>query len=132
MAHQRVLHEPGHDFEFLIGEAVLRLQVAPAPVMVGQLDRLQTVLGLANVRLGIIPLHRPLTVIPQPSVDIIDGEVVLIELATGELRHDRTDDMAKHQATFARAWADAIEGDAARSIIVDAATRHASGMGLQR
>ena len=124
MAHQRVLHEPGHDFEFIISEAALRLEIAPRPIMEAQLDRLQTLIGLPNVRLGILPLDRPLSVVPQPSVDIVDGQLVLIELATGELRHIAADDIGEHQAIFARAWADALEGEDARAIILGASDRH--------
>src|SRR5215467_6659762 len=39
MARQQVLYETGRSFEFVTTEAALRIGAAPAPVMVGQLDR---------------------------------------------------------------------------------------------
>jgi transcriptional regulator with XRE-family HTH domain len=55
MNRQALLYEEGHRFEFVIGEAALRWWPAPAPVMLGQLDRLATVAMLPNVTLGVLP-----------------------------------------------------------------------------
>jgi transcriptional regulator with XRE-family HTH domain len=56
MAQQQNLYSTEKRFEFIIGEPVLRYLLVPPNVMRGQLDRLQTVIGMDRVRLGVIPM----------------------------------------------------------------------------
>jgi transcriptional regulator with XRE-family HTH domain len=70
MQRQKFLYDPNETFEFLIAEPVRRWLVCAPEVMYGQLDRLQTVFGLVNVRLGDIPLGIALSTAPQNSFQI--------------------------------------------------------------
>jgi uncharacterized protein Usg len=117
-----MLYDPAKQWEFLIAEPVLRWLLPEAPVMREQLDRLQTVIGLDRVRFGIIPMGVQLATTPQNTVEIYytDNDVIAVtETYIGENWH-----LAADAAKYARAldlqWEDAVEGDAARELIVRA------------
>ena len=55
MRRQEVLYDTRKSFEFIIMQAALDYLLCPPDVMRGQLDRLMGVLGLGNVRFGIVP-----------------------------------------------------------------------------
>ncbi|MGI9001116.1 MAG: helix-turn-helix domain-containing protein [Pseudonocardia sp.] len=55
MARQRLLHEPGRRFVFVMTEGVLRWPLGGPAVMVEQIDHIITTSRLANVRVGVIP-----------------------------------------------------------------------------
>jgi transcriptional regulator with XRE-family HTH domain len=119
MQRQQFLYDTGKTFEFLIAEPVLRWLLCPPDVMYAQLDRLLTVFGLANVRLGVIPLGVPLVTAPQNSFQIYD-DLAIAETFVGETAHDETTSKA-YGAVMDRLWDEALVGDDARTVIVRAA-----------
>lgn len=118
MQRQQYLYDPGKRFEFLLAEPVLRWLFCPPEVMRGQLDRLVTVVGLPNVRFGVLPLGVPLSLAPQNSFTLVD-DVVLVEGFAGESSPSELLDL--HARALDRLWVDAAEGDSARELIVRAA-----------
>lgn len=123
MQRQQFLYDLGKRFEFLIDESVLRRLVCPPEVLRGQLDRLQGVIGLPNVRVGILPLAaQPLTLVPENSFTIVD-EMVLVE-TTGK-EDPSTDEHQRevHETALALWWAVAVESEDARRLIVEAGRR---------
>jgi hypothetical protein len=52
---QRVLYSGDHRFAFVLAEQVLRTRVGTTDTMLGQLDRLLTLMSLPRVSVGIIP-----------------------------------------------------------------------------
>jgi transcriptional regulator with XRE-family HTH domain len=121
LARQQYLYDPAKTFEFLLAEPVLLWRPCPPEDMRGQLDRLQTVIGLPNVRFGIIPLSAQIATIPQNAFNIID-DTVLVENFVGEERHVG-EQAASYARILERLWADAVEGEAARPLIIAAADR---------
>jgi len=77
MQRQQVIYEPGRRFEFVLTEAALRIGAAPAPVMTGQLDRLNVLSQLPNITLGVIPLGAMLPLLPQNGFTILDDRVIV-------------------------------------------------------
>ena len=73
LQRQQLLSDSTKRFEFLLAEPVLRWLLCPPNVMRGQLDRLQTVVGLQNVRFGVLPLGRRLAVTPQNSFQLYNA-----------------------------------------------------------
>jgi transcriptional regulator with XRE-family HTH domain len=118
MQRQQLLYDRTKRFEFLLAEPVLRWLVCPVDVMRGQLDRLHSVIGLPNVRFGILPLGKPLSITPQNSFQLYDN-VAVVETFVGEWTH-REDDSAVYLRVIDKLWADALEGDSARKLIVAA------------
>ena len=119
MARQRYLYEPGRRFEFLISEAVLRYLLAPADVMRGQLDRLQTIIGAPNITFGIIPFGVPLPIAPQNSFQLYD-DIAIVETFVGETTHTG-DEATAYERAHERLAKHAVAGDPARRLIVQVA-----------
>jgi transcriptional regulator with XRE-family HTH domain len=119
MQRQQFLYDPTKQYEFLMAEPVLRWLPCPPNVMRAQLDRLQTVIGLPNVRLGIIPLGVQLDTLPQNNFVLYD-DIAKVETFVGESSHTG-DQAAFYGVILERLWAVAVEGDAARRLIIRAA-----------
>ncbi|MGH3655900.1 MAG: Scr1 family TA system antitoxin-like transcriptional regulator, partial [Micromonosporaceae bacterium] len=65
MQRQQHLYDTSKRFEFILAEPVLRWLICPPAAMLGQLDRLLAVVsGLPNVRFGVLPLGRRLSLCP--------------------------------------------------------------------
>lgn len=121
LQRQQLLYDPSKSFEFLLAEPVLRWLLVPANVMRGQLDRLQTVIGVPNVRFGVVPMGVELTAIPQNSVVIYMGPeaVAAVETFAAESFY-RGDEAATCGRALDRLWENAVTGDRAREMIVEA------------
>lgn len=120
MRRQEVLYDSGRSFEFVITEAALGSFRPCAPeVMAGQLDRLASVPGLANVTLGIIPAHTQLALAPIVGFLMAD-DVTIVETYTdsGTLTGEES---ARHGEIMDALLAEAVTGDEARRLIVQAA-----------
>ncbi|GIG62282.1 hypothetical protein Lfu02_66540 [Longispora fulva] len=118
MQRQQMLYDGTHQFEFLLAEPVLRWMLCPAPTMRGQLDRLQTIVGMPNIRFGILPMGRQLATTPQNSFQLYD-DLAVSETFVGETQHD-ADESAAYLRIMERLWSDAVVGEPARQLIIDA------------
>ncbi len=118
---QQNLYDPEKRFEFIIGEPVLRYLLVPPGVMRGQLDRLQAVIGMDRVRFGIIPMGVELRWTPQHSFQIYvqDEPVVEVESVVKGPWY-RGEDAERFNRFFDWLWDEAVEGAAARDLIVSA------------
>jgi transcriptional regulator with XRE-family HTH domain len=119
---QQNLYDPEKRFEFIIGEPVLRYLLVPPSVMRGQVDRLQTVIGMDRVRFGIIPMGVELRWTPQHSFQIYvsdDGPVVEVESVVKGPWY-RGEDAERFNRFFDWLWEEAVEGPAARKLIASA------------
>ncbi|HEV2377357.1 MAG TPA: helix-turn-helix transcriptional regulator [Streptosporangiaceae bacterium] len=121
LQRQQSLYDPAKRFEFLLAEPVLRFLLVPPPVMLAQLDRLQTVIGLDNVRFGVVPMGTQLATTPQNSVQIYLGEqtIAVTETFIGETWH-RNSDADAYGRALDRMWEEAVTGDDARRLITAA------------
>lgn len=117
MQRQSFLYDTTKRFEFLLAEPVLRWLLCPPDAMRGQLDRLQTAMGLPNVRFGILPLlSGPLATAPQNSFQLYD-DLALVETVVTEISH-RGDEAAVYARTMDQLWEYAVTGEDARRLIV--------------
>ncbi|MFE9694613.1 Scr1 family TA system antitoxin-like transcriptional regulator [Micromonospora sp. NPDC005806] len=98
---------------------MLRWLLTSPEVMRGQLDRLQTVVGVPNIRFGILPLGVPLATTPQNSFQMYD-DVAIVETFVGETTY-RDDEAASYTRAIERLWQEAVTGEDARRLIVRAA-----------
>jgi transcriptional regulator with XRE-family HTH domain len=119
LMRQQMLYDTSKRFEFLVAEPVLRWVMVPPSVMRAQLDRLQTVIGMPNVRFGVLPLERRIHTIPQNSFVLYDN-VAIVETIVGETTHEG-EEAERYAATLARLWDDALEGADAQAAIIRAA-----------
>lgn len=119
MRRQDVLWDTSKTFEFLILQAALDYLLCPPNVLLGQLDRLQTVIGLPNVRFGIIPRGRELAVCPMIGFLMADELVVVETFTSADSLLGK--EAQKYAEILDLMWADAVEGEAARQLITTAA-----------
>lgn len=120
-ARQAVLYDQTKRIEILISEAALRYPVAPPEIMRAQIDRLVGMIGLSNIRFGIIPLNTRLPYFPMHGFWIIDDQV-LVENITAEIRITDEAEVAIYDRLTDRLWTVAAEGDEARALLSRAAS----------
>lgn len=122
------LFDPARSFEFLIAEPVLgwRFRALSRQVHRAQLEHLLTLQGrfrnASNVRMGIVPLFRPISWAPRTPFNIL-GDYAAAEHWIGEqqfLLNDETDRLHK---IMDKMWETACQGEAAARIIRSAIDR---------
>jgi len=114
---QRVLYQGKHQFSFIIAEQVLKTTAKDNSVMLGQLDRLLTVMSLPRVLLGIVPEHAPYD---GPSLNgfvIYDKRLVHVETTSAELSITQPREIDMYGKIFALLSERAVYGNAARELI---------------
>ncbi|MFI1918993.1 helix-turn-helix domain-containing protein [Nocardia sp. NPDC020380] len=114
---QNVLYRGDHRFSFVIAEQVLQTTVVDDSVMLGQLDRLMTVMTLPRVQLGIVPEH---TVFEGPSMNgfiMFDNRLVHVETVSAELSITQPREITLYGRIFAQLSEQATRGEAARGLI---------------
>lgn len=119
-ARQQILHVPEKRFQFLISEGALRTIRGSAAVMGTQLDRLISAASLTNATIGILPQGVPLRgpVLPA-AFTLYDQDDARIEDGVGEYHYGKLTAATLREHLDA-AWEDAVQGRAARKLILDA------------
>jgi transcriptional regulator with XRE-family HTH domain len=125
LERQQVLFDETKRFEFLIYEAALRWPVASPAAMLGQLDRIGSLLDLPNVEIGLIPLGGPATTL-LPSGFCVFGDdpediLVTVETLTAELHIRDAQDVGVYLETFARLREVALFDADARALLAEIA-----------
>jgi transcriptional regulator with XRE-family HTH domain len=96
MQRQQVLYQHGKQVTVVMLEGALRARVVSAPTLVGQLDRLMAVSGLASLELCIIPFEAPVPVFPLSGFRLYD-DLVIVESIVGEQQLAEADDVARYE-----------------------------------
>ncbi|WP_255955804.1 helix-turn-helix domain-containing protein [Streptomyces odontomachi] len=117
---QKVLHEGGRTFAFLVEESALRARVAPDDVMAGQLGHLLSAAAFPQVSLGVIPASAVRGMWPVEGFWIFDEERVLVDLVTAEITVTQPREITLYERTFSALADLAVYGTAARSVITSA------------
>ncbi len=118
LARQRVLHDQGKRFTFVMTEGALRWRAGPGPMMAAQIEHIAAVSRLPNVRLGVVPwtAEAPPGVFPGHEIHIYDERLVIvgIETATANIQDPR--DIAIYLRLFGAVESVAVFGDDARGV----------------
>lgn len=114
---QEILYQPGKRVQVILGEAALHTRPGSVDTLAGQLDRLLSVTGLANVEIGVVPLSAPTPVAPLCGFTLLDDEFVLVETMTGEQRLDSPHDIAVHVTASRKLLHAALTGREAAALI---------------
>lgn len=109
LARQQVIYDESKTLEFLIDEPVLRRPIFGVGVAIRQLYHLRTLAGLRHVRIGALPMDRPLRAVPMNGFIVFDN-VVFVETPVGETRHEG-EDAEVYQQYLDELWGDAVEGE---------------------
>lgn len=113
------LFDPACRFEFILDEAALRTWRYSHEIWSDQLIRLTTAVDLSNVRLGILPQDRLITVFDSNSFEMY-GDVVSVEASHGENRHIEHDIVDHYNKQMDDLWAEAATGADAIQLIQNA------------
>ncbi|MGW4249865.1 DUF5753 domain-containing protein, partial [Nocardia sp. NPDC004722] len=125
MERQRVLYRRDHRFHFLIAEQALYTTVGDDDVMVNQLDRLYTILGMPRLTLGIVPSMAEALAAVENFV-LFDNRLVKVEGATAELTITQPREIALYGRAFDTLAGQSVTGNEARALIrkaIDARSR---------
>ncbi|MFC9993272.1 helix-turn-helix domain-containing protein [Nocardia sp. NPDC127526] len=123
---QRVLYHGAHRFSFVIAEQVLQTTLGNDSVMVGQLDRLLSIMALPRVAIGIVP-RRTAIEAPAPNGFVIyDNRLVQAETVTAELSITQPREIALYGKLFTHLTKQAVYGEAARTLIMSELDRRRS------
>lgn len=79
MARQAILYQPVRKFYFVLTESALMNALCAPEAMLVQIDRLMSLSMLPNVRLGIIPFEKRLTMAPEHGFWVMDERLVSVE-----------------------------------------------------
>ena len=122
---QSVLREPGHTFDFVLGEGALRWRPGPRELMEEQLGHLLAAAALPSVSLSIIPFDREAVTAYQHAFTIYripDADTVLVEFFHGETFPSLPAEIELYERLFAILKDSALHGDEAlafaRSVIL--------------
>lgn len=113
------LYDPDCTFQFVLDEAVLRTWRYSEDIWRDQLIRLAAVADLSNVRLGILPQNRLITVFDSNSFEMY-GDVVSIETSHKEYRIVDEGEVDHYSKQMDDLWAESVTGDEALQLIEDA------------
>lgn len=119
---QAILYESGREFEFTVMETALLIRNCPDDVLLGQLDRLMGIAGLANMTFGIIPLSARLAVTPVIASFLLLDDITYIQTYTSEDLLRGTESAA-YSRIADELRTEAVTGDEARRLIVEASAR---------
>lgn len=120
MQRQELLRDPGKRFVLVVEESALRYRVADDATMAGQLGHLLMVMGLPNVRFGVVPQAAPRPLWPVEAFWIFDSEQVSAELVSGYLQVTAPREVGMYEDVFAELTAQAVFDADARRLIAGA------------
>jgi transcriptional regulator with XRE-family HTH domain len=121
---QVYLTDGKHRFEFVIDETVLTRNIATHAIMQEQMDRLLESLYLPGVRIGILPVYGDYHDVVRNSFELY-GDVGMVETYHVDKAME-TEQWIKSDQAMTDIWQDAVEGEAARSLIIGARDHHAA------
>ncbi|MFJ4650136.1 helix-turn-helix domain-containing protein [Nocardia sp. NPDC088792] len=116
MERQQILYRRGRRFHFLVGETALYTTVGDDHVMLGQLDRLQAIIGMPRVTLGIVPLTTEAIVVVEGFM-MFDNRMVKVEAHTAELTITQPREIVLYGRAFDILAGQSLTGDGARALI---------------
>ncbi len=99
MERQQILYRGTQRFHFILAQQALYTGVGDHSIMVGQLDRLLTILSFPRVRLGIVPTTSSYRV-PTNQFIMFDDRVVHVEAVSAELAITQPREIALYIKAF--------------------------------
>ncbi|WP_063060782.1 helix-turn-helix domain-containing protein [Nocardia sienata] len=116
MERQRILYQRDHLFHFLIAEQALYTTVGDDAVMIGQLDRLSSLIGMPRVTIGIVPFTAEALVV-STNFAMFDNRLVMVEGTAAELTITQPREIDVYGRAFDALAGQSVTGEAARGLI---------------
>ncbi|MEV0367156.1 DUF5753 domain-containing protein [Nocardia fusca] len=122
MERQRILYQRDHLFHFLIAEQALYTTVGDDAVMIGQLDRLSSLIGMPRVTIGIVPFTAEALVV-STNFAMFDNRLVMVEGTAAELTITQPREIDVYGRAFDILARQSETGEGARALIKAAVRR---------
>lgn len=116
MERQQILYRGDHRFHFILAEQALHTIVGDTNVMIGQLDRLITILSMPRVSLGILPARHTYQV-PSNQFILFDDRLVHVEAISAEIAVTQPREIGLYTKAFQTLSEAAVHGGDARNLI---------------
>lgn len=116
MERQRILYQRDKRFHILLGEQALYTTFGDDQVMIGQLDRLHSIIGLPRVTLGIVPREAEGLVVVE-NFFMFDDRLVKVEGHSAGIQVTQPGEIALYGRAFDLLAGQSVTGDQARGLI---------------
>jgi hypothetical protein len=120
-SRQDLMWETGRQYHIVIPQMALYTVVAARHVHRAQLDRLERMLAMPNVKIGIIPLEAGSVAVEHGPFALYDDRVLINAHIHGDTRTTNKEDILTHRMLFDELQALACYGAAAVRLIRTAA-----------
>ncbi|MGQ0718250.1 MAG: helix-turn-helix domain-containing protein [Pseudonocardiales bacterium] len=97
---QALLYESRRQVRVVLGQAALTVHFGSVDTLIGQLDRLVVLAGLASLDLRVLPAAAPSPILPLGGFSIHDNETLWLETLTREIRTTDPEEIRVHTAAF--------------------------------
>ncbi|WP_216214675.1 helix-turn-helix domain-containing protein [Amycolatopsis aidingensis] len=124
---QSLLYDPDRTLLFVLGEAALWTRMGSLETHLGQLDRLQSVVGLRTIDVCILPFTAVMPLAPPLGFIIYDNGYVMVETPTGEHLLRDPEEIRSYELIFDHLRAESVSGDAAVELIQGVSRRLTTG-----
>ncbi|WP_051036905.1 helix-turn-helix domain-containing protein [Nocardia otitidiscaviarum] len=127
MERQRILYQQGKRFHILLAEQALYTTFGDDQVMIGQLDRLYSVIGMSRISLGIVPRTAEGLVVVE-NFFMFDNRMVKVEGHTASITITQPREIALYGRAFDTLASQSVTGDSARALIRKALETRSTGL----
>jgi hypothetical protein len=117
---QEWLYRSGRKLHVLMWEATLRSLICPPSVLASQLDRLNGMIGMDTVELGVIPFTASIKIVPANGFWVLDDRLIVAEDWHAELWLDDADNIALYKKVWKTLSETAVYGADAHNVIASA------------
>lgn len=114
---QDLLWDQRHTFHFILQQTALYTKPANYAVQLAQLDRLERLTDVPNIKIGVVPLEAGLPVTENATFALYDNERLMKTVANGDIRSSDPQDIALHARIFADLDRRALYYDEAKKYI---------------
>lgn len=128
-SHRQAILDTDRRFTLLHAEGALRWHVGSPVTMAAQLDHLAALTERPNLRLGVIPWDRPLTMHARHAFHLYDTRTVIVGTESGTAFITDPIETAAYDRRFTELQQAAVFGEVAREVFVRVAEEY---QGLQR
>lgn len=119
---QELLYQRGCRFQIVLGQAALQTRFGTVDTLLGQLDRLVMLSGLASMDLRVLPEDVPSPIMPLAGFSLHDDGTLHVETLTGEHRIDNPEEVTAHTKAFEQLRDTALADSDAVALIQQVAT----------
>jgi len=114
---QAALYDPTKRWRFLMTEAVLLYRLAPAQIMLAQLDRLTMLAGLDSVEIRIVPFTARYVIAPWNGCFIFDDDTIEVETISAELTITDPAEIVLYRRVYDAMWESGLAGNPLRELL---------------